>query len=907
MAPRKLSVLTLLAAFSSWPGAGWAQTRSSITGTVRDTTGGVLQGVTLVVESPGLVGGPLSATSSGEGTYRFTELSPGRYAITASAQGFRTVKRTDLIVQFASTLTIDLTFSPGALTEVVTVDSASPVVDVTTARAAGRLDQELLKALPVNPNLRGFSAFEVFTLTPGVTTNRTAHGGSRDANNLMIDGVASTIPNRAGVNAATLAYNWIEEVQVVSLGANAEYGDFTGTISNVVIRSGGNVFHGLLDYETTRHGWTGNNTRALTPAQQTQFKPLNITNQTDVSAQLGGRLLQNRLFFFGGLSYYYQKQVPSGSLGDTPRVDKLPRYVGKLNWAASPRVKVEALLEHDNLGVDNPKAGPTVAPEANYSSSSNKYLWSSRLTWTATNSTLVELRLGGMHIFEDVTPRAPGTWDGPPGHLDRTTGVQSVNVASLLGTDEGTRTTFGGSVSRFASHFWGKSHSLKLGAEAERLKYNETSRYPGGILYQDLGGKPDQAILFGGSRIAGTGWRTSLFLQDTWGVTERITLEPGLRVARNRGSVPVKGKVFSTNPVSPRLGIAWDVTGDHKTVIRGHYGRFHEALFTSLYQFLDTSQQPATITARVLANGSFQEITRVTPATNFGIDPDVSQAYVEQYLAGVERELFRDVSVSAQYIGRRYKNMFAFVDTKSSWGPVTMRDPGPDGVANNADDGSTLTTYNLLNPNQAFLMLTNPGEAYRNYDALEIGARKRFSHHWQANAAYTYSKTAGNVSNGQGTNVGLGEAGQTGNFVDPNHLTNMDGRAIFDAPHQVLIQATYSIPRLGGINVSPRYRYQSGTPWGRTAVFRGFAQGTETVRIEPRGTRRNPAASTVDLRLEKLFSVGPRDRKLSAYVDLANLTNQGAGTFREPSGATFGTLASWSSPRLVQAGARLTF
>jgi hypothetical protein len=134
----------------------------------------------------------------------------------------------------------------------------------------------------------------------------------------------------------------------------------------------------------------------------------------------------------------------------------------------------------------------------------------------------------------------------------------------------------------------------------------------------------------------------------------------------------------------------------------------------------------------------------------------------------------------------------------------------------------------------------------------------------------------------------------------------MDGRAIFDAPHQLLIQATYSLPYLGGLNISPRYRYQSGSPWGRTVVVRGLAQGTETVRIEPRGTRRNDASSTIDLRLEKTvpFKAG---RRLGLYVDIVNLNNQGVGGLREPAGATFGTLSSWSTPRLVQGGARFTF
>jgi len=887
--------------------AASAQTRSSITGTVKDAGGGVLPGVTLTLESPGMVGGAQTDTSGTDGQYRFSDLPPAVYTLTAALQGFQTVKRTDLRVPFGTTLTIDVTMSVGAVSESLTVSGQSPVVDVKTSAATQKLDRELLEALPVTPNLHSFQAFEIFTLAPGVTTNRTAHGGSRDANNLMIDGVPSTIPNRAGIDSASFAYNWIQEVQIVSLGANAEYGDFSGTISNVVLRSGSNQLHGLGDFETTRAGWVGNNTRDLTPAQQVQFKPLNIPNQTDVSAQAGGPLVRDRLFFFGGYSYYYQRQIPSGSLGDTVRKDTLPRFMGKMNWAIAPTLKLEGLFEHDNLQVDNPKAGASVAPEANYSSNAPKYLWTNRLTWTPSNVTLVEFKTGGMHIFEGQTPRPPGTWDGPPGHTDRTTGIQSVNVASALGEDAGTRVLAGGAITHWVSEKWGRSHELKFGAEYEHLNYDEVARYAGNMLYQDVSGKADQVIIWNGSRVEGTGQRVSLYAQDTWGLTDRVTLQPGVRFAINRGSAPGAGKVYSTNPVSPRIGAAWDVMGDHRTVVRAHWGQFHEGLFTTLFQFMDTTDQNPKITARVLAPNVFQELTRFTPAGNFGIDPKIKQAYMNQFVAGIERELFTDVAVSVQYVYRNYKDIFAFVDTTSQWAPLTVPDPGIDNVLGTADDGPSFTAYNLLNPGQSFLLLTNPSNAKRRYSGVQFGMTKRLSHNWQASASYTYSKTDGNVSNAQGTNVGLGEAGTTGNFVDPNHLIGMDGRAGFDAPHQLLIQGTYRAPWFGGFNVSPRYRYQSGTPYGRTISVRGFSQGTETIRVEPRGTHRNSPTRLVDLRIEKTLPLQRPDRTLGVYVDVINLGNAGFGTVRETAGSTFGALASWSNPRTAQAGVRFTF
>jgi len=136
--------------------AASAQTRSSITGTVKDAGGGVLPGVTLTLESPGMVGGAQTDTSGTDGQYRFSDLPPAVYTLTAALQGFQTVKRTDLRVPFGTTLTIDVTMSVGAVSESLTVSGQSPVVDVKTSAATQKLDRELLEALPVTPNLHSF-------------------------------------------------------------------------------------------------------------------------------------------------------------------------------------------------------------------------------------------------------------------------------------------------------------------------------------------------------------------------------------------------------------------------------------------------------------------------------------------------------------------------------------------------------------------------------------------------------------------------------------------------------------------------------------------------------------------------------------------------------------------------------
>jgi hypothetical protein len=123
------------------------------------------------------------------------------------------------------------------------------------------------------------------------------------------------------------------------------------------------------------------------------------------------------------------------------------------------------------------------------------------------------------------------------------------------------------------------------------------------------------------------------------------------------------------------------------------------------------------------------------------------------------------------------------------------------------------------------------------------------------------------VNNISGSNAGgttnFQSPGQTGTFADPNHFINADGPNTFDYTNQVKLDGTYHVPALGGFNVSAVYRYTTGLAWGRTATIRGLSQGNETVRIEPRGTRRTDPINNLDFRAEKTFPSAPVARSVS--------------------------------------------
>ena len=379
--------------------------------------------------------------------------------------------------------------------------------------------------------------------------------------------------------------------------------------------------------------------------------------------------------------------------------------------------------------------------------------------------------------------------------------------------------------------------------------------------------------------------------------------------------MPDRGTVFTVHPVSPRIGVAWDLANNHKTVARASWGRYHDPNFTTFYEFMNTATATAKITARVLGPGNYQELTRVTPASNFGIDSNLTLSHTDHYMAGLERELFADFSVKAQYIRMHFSNIIGFTDTGSLYAPATAPDPGPDGVLNNADDGPRFTVYTLTNPGNAFLTLTNPPVAFRRYNGFQLTARKRDSHNWQAQLSWTYSKSAGSVNNLINENTGTGaDTGMTGAFVNPNKGINNTGLNTFDFPNQVNLNGTYRVSYFGGATVSAIYRYTTGGAWGRTAVITAtsatprLAQGNETVRIETRGTRRTDAVNSIDLRVEKTFPIG-RGRT-TIFADVFNANNQGTvalAQVTETSGANFGAPLAWVNPRTLQLGFKLSF
>ncbi|PWT81794.1 MAG: hypothetical protein C5B57_09815 [Blastocatellia bacterium] len=879
--------------------------RSAIVGRILDPSGAPVPRAEIEAESPSLIGGPRLAVTNPTGDFRITDLSPGTYSIQTRVPGFKKGSRRDIHLAPDTTLVVDINLELESVSLSVEVSSTATVVDVTSAQAPFRLTAELMANLPTNRVLS-----EIMNLMPGVNVS-IGLGGVQGSNPLFVDGV-NVADAQSLAPWASFNYNWVEDVQVVAVGAGAEYGEFNGIIQKSRLKSGANQFRGLTEYRTTRPSWVGNNTSSLTPSLQSIFSAQSqrILEWRDTSVQLGGPVVRDRLWFFSGVQDLRNDTQPALYSGPASIDSEDRRVLAKGDAALAGSLKVNGYYEYDRSHLSGDGLDPFTPIEATTTDTQPDHNWNARAFWMLGDRTTFEVDHTGSTGLASYDPTAPATRFGPYPHYDLDTGFSSGNTWSFF--DFGSsRRTIGATMTHYAAGPLARQHALKLGIQHERSRVIFTQGYPGGRSYVDLDGEPYLVYLLDTSQRTTDTHRTTAYVQDEWAIGERLTLEPGVRATFNRGVVS-QGTVFSTNPISPRIGVAWDVLNNHKMVVRGHYGRYHDAALTAQFGFMDAIQAPPVITALVTGPNQFDEISRSTNK-QYGLDPGISQAYFDQWSAGFERELWPSTSIAVQYLRRNYGDQMAFLDLGSIYQPVLQQDPGADNKVGTADDGGVITVFKQTNPGNEFYYFTNPAGVYRHYSSVQFIGRKQYGDAWQVQGSYIWSRTSGNAVNGFRSNSGGPDLGYNGVTADPNRAINADGPMPFDFTHEIKVLGTWRVPIWGGFNLSGVYQYHTGNAWGRTAQFIPNIQFvTFGVRIEPRGTRRTDALNTVDFRLEKTFGLGVGSR-LGLFADLFNVNNQGIPNpvDRRPvvelSGPSFGRPATWTSPRTLRVGVRFSF
>ncbi len=782
----------------------------------------------------------------------------------------------------------------------VTLDTELPGVEVTSTQTTIR--PELLEMLPVESRF----AFGAMLLAPGINPNNfSAYGsGGESSNAYRLDGADVNDPE-TGATWVFANYNWIQELNIIGLGADAEYGGFTGVASNVVLRSGTNTPHGLVETLFQNDSFRSSNTTDETVTANPQLAPGTLDYSSDTSIQFGGPLKRDRAWFFAGAQYSRPRSTPSGfpatvrtgyTSGSGPKshVESSPRFIFKPGYTPSDKSMIEGFVEADTYTVDAHDAAANVAPEATLRQQSPELAWNSSYKRVLSKDSVLDVIYSGFHGSFKLSP-----YNGDiPGWYDADEDYYAVNAFYHYKADR-VRNEVTTSLVRSAG-----AHALKGGAELELSSARSEYGYNGGKFIEASFGRPYFAYLSDGYSKDDTSTRISAFVQDEWKAGEHFTLNPGVRFDRVTGSNKHLGdQVFATNAIAPRVGFTWTPGA---TTIRGHYGWYFDAARTRYFDLVDPQINPV---YGVDIDSQLNPTSSVfidSPGKNHSMDGGLKQPRMQQATIGVEHRLF-GMEMALTGIYRRNDH---FVDDVLQFAPAdftttVVADPGPDGARGNADDTSqTATLYRQrTNPLNNQYLITNPDGAFRQYEGIQIAATRQ-RERWQLHASYVVSRTTGNYDNV--SNAGNDPSEYNDPNTDPRYQLLRKGRLTHDSTHLAKAMGTYQGPFK--LLMSGVFYYTTGDTFTRTlrTTRTQTPQGRMDVFIEPRGAGRYDAQPRLDARVERRFTLG--GGTLGLMVEGFNLINDAAVTSQTArSGLFYGIPQSIVPARRLRIGATYRF
>lgn len=865
-----------------------AQSRDTgaIVGKIADDEGGPIPGVNVTVTSPNLMG-TRTAVSDGSGVFRLPALPPGEYVLKAELAGFASIVREGIRVTTTSTLNVNVTMRPSTLEEEVQVVAQAPTVDVkSTETASVTLSDEILRNVPYNQ----FTA-DIVNLAPGIIDN-VAYGASQNTGiAYTMDGVNVADPE-AGSAWVFSDHNVIEEAKVMGIGLPAEYGNFTGVIFNLVTKSGGNEFSGHFEfnfqgYRADSSFWQAINNGAYVDDFPELTSP--SSKLMDINGHVGGPIIKDKLWFYTGGQFYRTQERPTGFPEDVDY--KQPRFFAKLTTQLDPSLSMSGVFQATAYQGKNRGSGATISPEACVDQDSPDWLASFSMTKIISQSTFFDLKV---NYFKGKYYLDPEVGFDTYAHYDLGENWWHESAGYFYYAD---RQRFGAnaSLTHYTEDFITGTHDFKFGVEVERSMARSQYGFTGtggelgnNIQYYDLFGYGPYGYLYSGNYLAyqyegydtNTRYtRVEAFAQDSWQITDRLNLSIGVRFGQNWGQVKdIDGNVFKSNHIDPRIGFTYDILGDKSTILKAHYGHFSEAMLTIYhdkmnpiqnykdfkgYYFIPDDNDPATNT------GTWYDWWAI-PHDPVTMNSEIKHPYMAQFTVSLERELFKDTSMSLTYINRKWNNLIGAYDRIAAYEPVDYYSSALNKnftIYSRTWDTMEQNDYYITNLAKSADMPNILDEPYRKFTGIEVLFNKRFSNRWQLMASYVYGHATGTIDNGFADDVNYG-----GDIYDPNFWINADGTLTNDPTHMLKLQGTYILPL--DISLTAYYRAITGDAWTtRVRTSSGATnQGRVTFYAEERGANHYDIANTLDLRLEKIFTFAGKYR-LGLIFDVFNVFN----------------------------------
>jgi outer membrane receptor protein involved in Fe transport len=916
-----------------------SSTTGAINGTVTDSTKAVLPGVTVTLSGAAVMG-VRSTVTDADGSYRFPSLGPGEYKLTFELSGFGPVTRAGINVALGFTATVNTEMTPGSISETVTVSGASPVVDLQSTNVTTHFDADKLASLP---GARDFWA--VLAQAPAVSIGRMDVGGSGaltqqpytaygltsagGVNRGMVEGIM--VNEGAGGGGSDMYYTdygSYAEIAVNAVGNTAEM-PAPGVLSQLIAKSGGNTYHGTLYADYEKDAMEAHNIDARQIASGVTGSPIvlaidtnRLTEFRDFNVDLGGFLKKDRLWWYGAY-----RRTSTGqrypTLVDDVQTTWVPVGTVKMTANVTGSQKLIGFYQHANknqpdylgaIQIAGGRATPAIMGAATvWNSRFPTDVWKVEYNAVLSNALLLELRAGAYKSLWARSGKSPDPRVEDVGNNFVAGGVYGLDF-------DRHRPQVNGALS-YSRNGWGGSHNFKFGGEI--MRDNVSNPFNGfssarNALSLFNNGAPTQVFVYQSPSVSQSGVLSdAVYVNDTWQVNKRFTLNLGVRWDRQQAYLPAQqgpggipfaevGNVITWgNNWGPRLGASYDLTGDTKTLVKGSFGQFwlypgadfassinpNSATWYRQYRWTTDSNRNG-----VWDPGEEGALLGVSGgSTSTALDPSLQNTYTRQATAYLEREVAANFGVRTGFVWNGRRQIRGTVNANRPFAgytvPIAVRDPGPDGRAGTGDDGATFTAYNLA-PELVSLppvnITTNLPNANSDYYTWEITGTRRESGRWSllASFAETWSDE---------TNIAGGAS------YTPNSLINTDNGLNKYKTWQGKVNATVRL--LAGIRVTPIYRHQSGVPFGRTFVT-ALNYGNATVLAEPFNAERTPNVNVFDVRSEKVFTV--RRARITGFLDVYNLLNTNAEQdLTKSSGSAFLRPIAITPPRVARIGAKL--
>lgn len=938
-----------------------------ITGVVTDSSGAAVPNATVTVKSTALMATRTTNTTA-DGSYLFDLLPLGTYEVTITANGFRAVDETDVVLTAGFTATVNAKLAVGQVTETVKVEG-EPVIDLQNVQTSTTFDQTLLQNIP-----SGRDPWSTVAQMPGVTSSTfdvagnnsyqqsamQVHGSTQAEQVYSYNGLDMNWPGSSGGYTQFYTnHDSFDEFQVVADNAPASV-PIGGIYMNQVTKSGSNQLHGQAAAYYLTAAWQAGVKQPANAVVNTG-SPFDMT--LDTSASLGGPVIKDKWWLFGSYRRYDLRQriLAVTDQAGNPVVDVNHQTNTDLrsDWQINSKNRFSFiwLYNEQNRFFRRDTAYQFVTENASWKQIEPAYILEGLWTSQITNNLLLDFRIGWNKITFPLSYQS--------------------NSTGLNLQDQGTSTESGAAPDQFVNPAWvlkwtasgswykpswGGNHNFQFGFEWGDNYNSYIYNVSQGInaVFNSPSTPftvPLEVFAYNTPTTQKNYFRdTSFYLQDTWNLKHHVTLNLGMRYDRfttyypqqttssnltfpqlfQAGhTFPASGNLVDWNTVSPRIGVAWDPTGKGNSVVRFGYGIYYIMQGTG---FAETANPNGLITL-TFPWGPFKPGCTQCDANNDGIpqqsewlpagatpvassggatiNSNMSRPYSEEISAGYEHQLWRDLRVGATYYYRTKKNLFGIENAAvsvSDYLPVTSNPGGAPFINPLNNQPLTLFSFQPKDATKfgAFSnLVTNFSQLDNNsYNAVEFTAVKRLTNKWQVLAGFTIQRQKGTFGRG------FSDEATGDNFTDPNLAINRNNNYLnLDSTYVFKIDGTYDLPWKFGTSVN--FQHYTGFPIQPTATFNvDNGQGVpvpENIILQPAGIQRLPSVNQLNLRFSREFVFNDHWRLLPT-VDFFNLTNSQTVisevtqfTIGAPNGGSYLKPSLAINPFVTRFGLRFTF